>query len=111
MIRHILSFSLLLVGSAMAQPALAAPDGAAIYQDLCAGCHAASRLGGTGPALIPETLGKMKPDKIAEIIAKGRVATQMAGFAATLSPADIAAVADYVAQPLGAGPGLDSAGY
>jgi cytochrome c553 len=99
MIRHILSFSLLFATAAMAEP-----DGAAIFQDLCAGCHAPTRLGGTGPALIPETLGKLKGEKLEAIIAKGRPATQMAGFAATLSPADIAAVAAYLGEPLAQAP-------
>ncbi len=99
MIRHILISSLLLAG-----PAMAAGDGAAIFQDLCAGCHAPTRLGGTGPALIPETLGKLKGEKLAAVIAKGRAATQMAGFATTLSQDDIAAVAAYLMTPLATPP-------
>jgi DNA-binding beta-propeller fold protein YncE len=99
MIRHILSYSLLALGL-HANPAIAAPDGAAIYEGHCAACHAPSRLGGTGPALIPETMGKLKGDALAAVIANGRAATQMAGFADTLTPEDIAAVAAYVAQPL-----------
>lgn len=99
MIRHILFFSL-----AFASPALAAPDGAAIFQDHCATCHAPTRLGGTGPALIPETLGKLSGDKLETVIADGRPATQMAGFAATLSPDDITAVAAYLGQPLAEAP-------
>jgi cytochrome c553/WD40 repeat protein len=95
MIRRIVSFSLLL-----AQPVLSEPDGAAIYADLCAGCHAETRFGGTGPALIPESLGRLKGEKLEELIAKGRPATQMPGFAATLTPEEIAAVAAYIALPL-----------
>lgn len=104
MIRRILSFSLLLAIPAMPSPVWAAPDGAVIYQDLCAGCHAETRLGGTGPALIPETLGRLKGEKLEAIIASGRAATQMAGFAATLSPQDIAAVAAYIGEPLAQAP-------
>lgn len=103
MIRLIVSFSLL------AGAALAAPDGATIYADLCASCHAETRLGGTGPALIPESLGRLKGDKLATVIAKGRAMTQMPGFAATLSPEEIAAVAAYVAAPLDQTPVWDEA--
>jgi cytochrome c553/DNA-binding beta-propeller fold protein YncE len=98
MIRHIVSFEILAL--ALAGTALAAPDGATIYADLCASCHAESRLGGTGPALIPETIGKLKPEKLAATIADGRAMTQMPGFADRLSPEDIAAVAAHVTAPL-----------
>ena len=85
MIRLIVSFSLL------AAPALAAPDGAMIYADLCASCHAETRLGGTGPALFSESLGRLKGDKLHAVIAEGRAMTQMPAFKATLSAEDIAA--------------------
>jgi len=98
MIRRIIFFSML------AFPAIAEPDGATIYADQCASCHAATRLGGTGPALIPESLGRIKGDVLTGLIAKGRTATQMPAFAATLSPEEIAAVADYVSSPLATPP-------
>ena len=62
---RIVSFSLLAI---LAAPALAQPDGAVIYADLCASCHAETRLGGKGPALIPESLGRLKGDKLAAVI-------------------------------------------
>jgi cytochrome c553 len=80
--------------------AWAGPDGAAIYADLCAGCHAETRLGGTGPALIPESLGRLEGETLEDLIARGRPATQMPAFAGTLTPEAIAAVAAYVAAPL-----------
>jgi len=83
-----------------AGPAPADPDGQMIYRDLCAACHAETRLGGTGPALIPESLNRLKGESLEAVIARGRVATQMPAFAETLSPAEIAAVAAYVSQPL-----------
>lgn len=98
MIRRIIFFSLL------AFPAIAEPNGAAIYADQCAVCHAATRLGGSGPALIAESLGRIKDDALTSLIAKGRTATQMPAFASTLSAADIAAVADYVSSPLATPP-------
>ncbi len=94
MIRLIASFSLL------ATAALAAPDGATIYADQCSSCHAETRLGGKGPALIPESLGRLKGDTLEAVIAGGRAMTQMPAFKATLSPVEIAAVATYVSSPL-----------
>lgn len=98
MIRHIASFSLLALGLTL--PASAEPDAAALYATHCAACHAETRLGGTGPALIPETLGRMRGPVLTDVIAKGRAATQMAGFADTLTAEEIAALADYLQQPL-----------
>ncbi len=43
-----------------------------IYRDLCASCHAETRLGGTGPALIPEALGRLKGEKLEAVIHDGR---------------------------------------
>jgi len=81
--------------------AIAAEPGApALYARDCAACHGAERLGGTGPALIPETLGRMRGPKVAEVIARGRPATQMPGFAGKLSADQIAALAAYVKTPL-----------
>ncbi|MDR5653517.1 cytochrome D1 domain-containing protein [Ruixingdingia sedimenti] len=103
MIRLIVSLSLL------AAPALAGPDGAMIYADLCASCHAQTRLGGTGPALIPESLGRLRGAALQTVIAEGRPMTQMPGFRGTLSATEIAAVAAYVAAPLPAPPVWGSA--
>ena len=95
MIRRIVFSSLLLATQAMA-----APQGAALYSEHCASCHAETRLGGTGPALIPEALGRIKGEALAEIIAKGRIATQMPAFAGELTAEEIATLAAYIAEPL-----------
>ena len=89
---------------AIASPALAGPDGQEIYNDLCASCHAESRLGGIGPALIPESLARLRGASLENVIAHGRVATQMPAFSDTLSPDNIAAVAAYISEPLAAIP-------
>ena len=95
----------LLVALALpAAPLLAGSDGSEIYRDLCASCHAETRLGGTGPALIPEALARLRGAKLTDIIAHGRVATQMPAFQHTLSEDDIAAVAAYIATPLATPP-------
>ena len=97
MIRHIASFSLLLL---MAGPGWADHDAAALYADHYSSCHAATRLGGTGPALIPESLGRLKAQSLEAVIAEGRTATQMQGFGETLSQDEIAALAAFIAKPL-----------
>ncbi|PTX48274.1 cbb3-type cytochrome c oxidase subunit III [Gemmobacter caeni] len=93
----------------LAGPAQAGPDGATIYADLCASCHAETRLGGTGPALIPESLGRLQGDRLQAVIAEGRAMTQMPAFRDTLRPEEIAAVADYLSAPLAAPPVWDAA--
>ncbi|MDU8927194.1 cytochrome D1 domain-containing protein [Alisedimentitalea sp. MJ-SS2] len=83
---------------ALAAPALADP--VTDYQEFCAECHADHRLGGTGPALIPQTLKRMRGPKVAAVIRDGRVATQMPGFAEDLDEDRIAALAEYLKTPL-----------
>jgi len=82
--------------SATASPA---PNAAALYSKHCAECHGADRLGGIGPALLPENLGRLKRDEATGVIRNGRPATQMAGFGAKLSDADIAGLVEYVFTP------------
>lgn len=81
-------------------PALADPDAKALFDTHCASCHAESRLGGTGPALIPETLGRLGGPKLEKVIAEGRAATQMAAFKDDLSAEEIAALAAYIGTSL-----------
>jgi len=100
MIRHIVFCSLLATTPAFAGSSGAAPSGAVLFSDHCASCHGESRLGRTGPALIPETLDRIKPEALTATIAEGRVATQMSGFAETLTPDEIAAVAAHIREPL-----------
>ena len=95
MIRYIVFFSCLL---GLASGAQAAPE--ALYSEHCASCHGADRLGGIGPALIPETLKRMRGPKLSKVIAEGRAATQMPGFSETLTPEEIAALTEFVKVPL-----------
>ncbi len=71
-----------------------------LYEQQCASCHGRGRLGGTGPALIPETLSRMHGPAIAKVVADGRVATQMPAFGASLTSAQIAGLAEYIKTPL-----------
>ena len=84
----------------VAVSAQASPDGPALYREHCAACHGVDRLGGTGPALLPENLGRLKPEAAAKIIAAGRPASQMAGFADRLGQDDIAALAKLIYAPI-----------
>jgi len=71
-----------------------------LYQQICAQCHGEDRLGGIGPALIPENLERLRPAEARRIIAEGREATQMAGFKDQLTPEDVAAIADWIYTPV-----------
>jgi cytochrome c553 len=89
-----------LVAAMLAAPAAAEPDASALFGEHCATCHSTDRLGGTGPALIPESLGRMKAEAVEAAIAKGRASTQMPAFDDTLAADEIAALAAYVLTPL-----------
>jgi mono/diheme cytochrome c family protein/DNA-binding beta-propeller fold protein YncE len=75
-----------------------------LYQTHCAACHGADRLGAMGPALLPENLERLKRAAAEQVVAQGRVATQMPGFADRLSAAQVKAVVDYVYSSLPAQP-------
>ncbi len=79
----------------VALPAAAA-DVPALYQQHCAVCHGPGRLGVTGPALLPESLSRLRKPAAIKTIAEGRAATQMLGFADRLAKDEIAALADYI---------------
>jgi DNA-binding beta-propeller fold protein YncE len=76
--------------------AFAAPNPEALYATHCASCHGADRLGGMGPALLPENLERLKRADAVALIAKGRAATQMPSFANQLSADEIEALAGLV---------------
>ena len=53
---RLIPFALLLVASSLqAANAPATADSAALYQQHCQSCHGLERLGGAGPALLPES--------------------------------------------------------
>jgi dihydro-heme d1 dehydrogenase len=87
-----------------AMTAGAKADPAADYAEHCADCHGEVRLGGVGPALIPETLKRMRGPRVAAVIAEGRVATQMPGFTEALDPLQIEELAGWLKSPLEAIP-------
>ncbi len=67
-----------------------------IYQEKCARCHGEKRLGGEGPALLPENLGRLKKDRAIDIIANGAPATQMPTYGKELSPQQIEELVDFI---------------
>uniref|UniRef100_UPI0030F4CA16 cytochrome D1 domain-containing protein n=1 Tax=uncultured Acidovorax sp. TaxID=158751 RepID=UPI0030F4CA16 len=86
--------------SAPAASTAAVPDAPALYQQHCAACHAPQRTGAMGPALLPESLERVRPAEVLRVIGQGRTATQMPGFAGTLSAPEIQALAQWVLSPV-----------
>ncbi|WP_299921779.1 nitrite reductase [uncultured Pelagimonas sp.] len=94
----------LVLAASMSFAAMAQADPRADYVEFCSDCHDANRLGGTGPALIPQTLKRMRGPKVEAVIRDGRVTTQMPGFSEDLSEERIAELATYLKTPLEAVP-------
>ena len=70
-----------------------------LYQQHCASCHHAQRLGSIGPALLPGNLKRLRKPAAIEVIREGRVATQMPGFGEQLDEQQIEALAEYIYSP------------
>jgi DNA-binding beta-propeller fold protein YncE len=71
-----------------------------LYEKHCASCHGANRLGGMGPALLPENLSRLKKPEAARMIRDSRPGIQMPGFKEILNPAETAALADFIYAPV-----------
>ncbi len=80
-------------------PAEVTQDAASLFKAHCATCHGAERLGGMGPALLPENLKRLRRDRAAEVIGNGLPATQMPAFGATLDEQQIEALVGYIYSP------------
>lgn len=91
--------SCILLLSLFATLAHAAPDPEKLYETHCLSCHAPSRLGGMGPALLPESLERLKRPDAVKAIAEGLPATQMPGFNTLLQADEIKALADWIYTP------------
>ncbi|MBI2307883.1 MAG: c-type cytochrome [Rhodocyclales bacterium] len=68
----------------------------ALYKEHCLACHGENRLGGVGPALLPENLERLKKPEAAKVIRDSRPATQMPPFADKLKADEIQALADWI---------------
>lgn len=75
-------------------------DASALYQQHCAQCHGADRLGLMGPALLPENLTRVRRPAAAKVIAEGRAATQMPPFGTVLDAAQIESLVELIYTPL-----------
>lgn len=75
-----------------------------LYQQHCASCHATTRLGGMGPALLPDNLKRLRKNKAIKVIENGRAATQMPAFGKVLSPKQIKSLTKYIYSPLASVP-------
>lgn len=76
--------------------AQAAPDAAGLYREHCAACHAENRFGAMGPALLPSNLERLRRPAAVDVIANGRLATQMPAFAGKLTREDVNAIVDHL---------------
>ncbi len=79
------------------------------YQQHCASCHGIDRLGGMGPALLPENLKRLRKKNAIKVIQQGRAATQMPAFNNSLNADQLQQLVDYIYTPLAKTPtwGLD----
>jgi mono/diheme cytochrome c family protein/DNA-binding beta-propeller fold protein YncE len=88
--------------SAPTEPAnLAAPE---LFKQHCATCHGAQRFGGMGPALLPESLERLRKQEALKVITQGRPATQMPAFGSTLNEGQIAQLATWIYTPVSPSP-------
>ncbi|MDM8559511.1 cytochrome D1 domain-containing protein [Candidatus Parabeggiatoa sp. HSG14] len=88
--------SLLTIGVGHAAPTDIIP----LYVQHCASCHGEDRLGGTGPALLPENLSRLRRKLANAVIKQERPATQMPGFGDKLTDKQIQVLVDYIYTPL-----------
>jgi DNA-binding beta-propeller fold protein YncE len=71
-----------------------------LYKDHCSSCHGESRLGGMGPALLPENLSRLKKPEAARMIRDSRAGVQMPAFRDVLKEDEIAALVEHIYTPV-----------
>jgi mono/diheme cytochrome c family protein/DNA-binding beta-propeller fold protein YncE len=97
---YALAAALLLAAGAARAQAPAEP----VYRQHCASCHGEQRLGGMGPALLPENLARLRKPEAARVIRDSRPGVQMPPFKAQLKDEEIAALVEYIYTPLSPAP-------
>lgn len=70
-----------------------------MFEQYCAACHGAERLGLTGPALLPGNLRRLKQAEAQSVISQGLPATQMPAFEQQLSKDEIKTLVDFIYSP------------
>ena len=103
-----LANSLLPAASWAATEMPATADANKVFQTHCASCHGVDRLGGTGPALLPGNLDRLKRPDAIKTISEGRLATQMPAFGTKLTAQEITSLADLIYAPLAKTPTWDT---
>jgi mono/diheme cytochrome c family protein len=96
-LKGVLIVACLILGEAYAADQATAEK---LYEKNCAACHGPDRLGGMGPALLPENLSRLTRPDAHSAIAKGLAATQMPAFAEKLAEEQIKALVEYIYSPL-----------
>ena len=86
-----------------------AGDAAVLYSKSCAACHGVDRLGGIGPALLPENLRRLRKARAVDAITNGLPASQMPAFAGSLDKAEIQSLVEFIYTPLASVPRWGSA--
>ena len=76
------------------------PPAERLYQEHCASCHGSDRLGGMGPALLPENLRRLRRAEARKVIEAGRPATQMPAYGKTLNTGQTQALVELIYTPL-----------
>jgi len=71
-----------------------------LYERHCASCHGANRLGGMGPALLPENLSRLKKPQAARMIRESRPGVQMPAFAQQISNEEISRLVELIYSPV-----------
>jgi len=74
------------------------------YELHCQRCHGANRLGAAGPALLPESLSRIKTEEARGVIQNGRPASQMEAYSSVLNQSEIDGLVDYLYQPAATAP-------
>jgi DNA-binding beta-propeller fold protein YncE len=81
-------------------PGIAQAGPEKVYAKHCASCHGENRLGGMGPALLPENLSRLKKPEAARMIRESRPGVQMPAFAGLLSEKDVEELTELIYTPV-----------
>jgi cytochrome c553 len=97
--RFLFPLALIIVSAFVAMMANVADANETLYSEHCASCHGADRLGGMGPALLPENLSRLKRTEAEKSISQGRIATQMPAFQDKLNSEQIQSIMNFIYTP------------